>query len=401
MSTVEVAPGDGWLACRSGALLWCPDPSRPDALLAAFVDAPDAESTRAAVTDAVVGAALDVPAFALVTWTGDLHVVVMGAVDVETDAPSLPLLSGATSRTWVEHGVVGTAPVEVVAGGRPGAGTDVGDGVVRAGGFRLTATPGWVAAPRRWWPGRRRRWIPTPTSCRSRHPSRRRRDDPRCSTSSPVATGWRTASASAHPVRSSPRPPTWNRRRSRHRASPRARSRSLRARAPPAIPTRRRAPPASSAGISSISPRHSSRWPSRSWRCSWLTTVSASPSPARSSSAAVRIRRPPASRTRPSSSCSPSDRRVTHAPRRARRRVDDHRHRLWLAPRHRARASRRRAGAPRAVDVSRGANRRRTAPWRPRRDPPRGACSGGVLPIVAVTLYELGRTVSAGQVGAA
>ena len=147
MSTVEVAPGDGWLACRSGALLWCPDPSRPDALLAAFVDAPDAESTRAAVTDAVVGAALDVPAFALVTWMGDLHVVVMGAVDVETDAPSLPLLSGATSRTWVEHGVVGTAPVEVVAGGRPGAGTDVGDGVVRAGGFRLTATPGWVAAP--------------------------------------------------------------------------------------------------------------------------------------------------------------------------------------------------------------------------------------------------------------
>ena len=31
----------------------------------------------------------------------------MGAVDVETDAPSLPLLSGATSRTWVEHGVPG------------------------------------------------------------------------------------------------------------------------------------------------------------------------------------------------------------------------------------------------------------------------------------------------------
>ena len=42
----------------------------------------------------MIDADLDVAAFALVTWAPHLHVVVMGAVDVETDAPSLPLLSG-------------------------------------------------------------------------------------------------------------------------------------------------------------------------------------------------------------------------------------------------------------------------------------------------------------------
>ena len=90
--------------------------SRPDSLLEAFARRAGCGVDPGRRHEAVVGAALDVPAFALVTWPGDLHVVVMGAVDVETDAPSLPLLSGATSRTWVEHGVAGTEPVEVVAG---------------------------------------------------------------------------------------------------------------------------------------------------------------------------------------------------------------------------------------------------------------------------------------------
>jgi hypothetical protein len=139
MVNVEAAPGRGWLAHRAGALLWSPGETRPDALLAAFLGARDAGSTRDAVTAAVIDADLDVAAFALVTWAPHLHVVVMGAVDVETDAPSLPSLSGATSRTWVEHGVPGAAgSVVVAAGGAPDAGTAVGPGVVRAGGFRLT-----------------------------------------------------------------------------------------------------------------------------------------------------------------------------------------------------------------------------------------------------------------------
>ena len=115
-------------------------------MLAAFLGARDAESTRDAVTAAVIDADLDVAAFALVTWAPHLHVVVMGAIDVETDAPSLPLLSGATSRTWVEHGVPGvTGAVVVASGSAPDGGTAVGPGVVRAGGFRLTTTAGRAA----------------------------------------------------------------------------------------------------------------------------------------------------------------------------------------------------------------------------------------------------------------
>jgi hypothetical protein len=148
MVNVEAAPGRGWLVHRVGALLWSPGETRPDALLAAFLGSRDAQSTRDAVTAAVIDADLDVAAFALVTWAPHLHVVVMGAVDVETDAPSLPLLSGATSRTWVEHGVPGAAGAVVVAAGTaPDDGTAVGPGVLRAGGFRLTIAAERAAEP--------------------------------------------------------------------------------------------------------------------------------------------------------------------------------------------------------------------------------------------------------------
>ena len=147
MVNVEAAPGRGWLAHKDGALLWSPGDARPDALLAAFLGSRDAGSTRDAVTAAVIDADLDVDAFALLTWAPHLHVVVMGAVDVETDAPSLPLLSGATSRTWVEHGVPGvTGAVVVTSGDAPDDGTAVGPGVIRAGGFRLTTVSERAAA---------------------------------------------------------------------------------------------------------------------------------------------------------------------------------------------------------------------------------------------------------------
>ena len=46
--------------------------------------------------------------FVAVAWETDLRVMAFGDVDVETDQPSLPMLSGAGSRTWVEHTI--TAP---------------------------------------------------------------------------------------------------------------------------------------------------------------------------------------------------------------------------------------------------------------------------------------------------
>ena len=67
-----------------------------------------------------------------------------GDVAVETDQPSLPMLSGAGSRTWVEHSFAphGSAVVEVT--GRAGdvdAATDLRAGVALAGGFRLELVP--------------------------------------------------------------------------------------------------------------------------------------------------------------------------------------------------------------------------------------------------------------------
>ena len=139
---LEVAPGLGWLARRPDALWWSPGPDRPARLLGAFLDA--AGAAEAAVTQAVVDVGFDVDPFTLVTWAADLRVVVMGALDVETDVPSLPLLSGAGSATWVEHRVGAVRDAAVFAGEAPTAGTDLAAGVVRAGGFRLTLT---AAAP--------------------------------------------------------------------------------------------------------------------------------------------------------------------------------------------------------------------------------------------------------------
>ncbi len=62
-----------------------------------------------------------------------------GDVAVETDQPTLPMLSGAGSRTWVEHSLPlnGDAVIEVGGDGDVDAATDLAGGVVLAGGFRL------------------------------------------------------------------------------------------------------------------------------------------------------------------------------------------------------------------------------------------------------------------------
>ena len=146
---VELAPGQGWLARRPDALWWSPGADRPDRLLAAFLEADGAGAAEVAVTQAVLDVGFAVEPFTLVTWAADLRVLVMGALDVETDVPSLPLLSGAGSATWVEHRVSAVRDAAVFAGQPPTAGTDLEAGVVRAGGFRLTltATAGGGAEP--------------------------------------------------------------------------------------------------------------------------------------------------------------------------------------------------------------------------------------------------------------
>ena len=144
--TVELGTGEGWLARRPDGLYWTPSERRPHALLAAFLDAGDGRSATSAVTDAVVAAGMAVDPFTIVTWTGGVHVLVMGAVEVCTDAPSMPMLSAGRSRTWVEHRP-GGGDVALTAGATADEGTALDAGVVRAGGFRVRVATTAAAPP--------------------------------------------------------------------------------------------------------------------------------------------------------------------------------------------------------------------------------------------------------------
>ena len=90
------------------------------------------------MASATVAAGFDVVPYVVVAWHDGLRVVAFGDIAVETDQPSLPMLSGTGSRTWVEHGManVERAIVEV-AGSEVDGVTDLGAGTVAAGGFRL------------------------------------------------------------------------------------------------------------------------------------------------------------------------------------------------------------------------------------------------------------------------
>lgn len=133
---VRVAPGRGLLARRPTALLFVPAATAAaDGLLSSFERADD-ESIAAAVTQAVVDASFETAPFVLLDWSDRLHVVALGPLEVHTDHPSLPMLSGAGSGSWVERHVdVGAQSVEVRCGGTASVGTDLRLGHVSADGF--------------------------------------------------------------------------------------------------------------------------------------------------------------------------------------------------------------------------------------------------------------------------
>ena len=86
-----------------------------------------------------VAAGFTVGPFVCLAWGSGVQVMAFGDIAVETDQPTLPMLSGAGSRTWVEHSLPlnGDAVIEVGGAGDVDAATDLAGGVVLAGGFRL------------------------------------------------------------------------------------------------------------------------------------------------------------------------------------------------------------------------------------------------------------------------
>jgi hypothetical protein len=145
-ATVRLAAGAGLVARRAGALLFVP--ARDAVLIEAFTtSAPGAELQ--AVASTAVGEGFTVGPFVCLSWGPSVQVMAFGDVAVETDQPSLPMLTGAGSRTWVEHSLPldGDAMIHVAgAEGDVDAATDLAAGVVFAGGFRLELTAA-VAAP--------------------------------------------------------------------------------------------------------------------------------------------------------------------------------------------------------------------------------------------------------------
>jgi FHA domain len=140
---VRVAAGSGVLARTAAALLFVPDvdTSTADRLVAAFMSPDDAvDRDDDAVIEAVSGVATEqssgVVGFVLVTWAEHLRIVALGTVEVRTDHPGLPMLSGTGSASWVERRIrLDASTVTVVVGADASPWTDLRLGCVEAGGF--------------------------------------------------------------------------------------------------------------------------------------------------------------------------------------------------------------------------------------------------------------------------
>jgi hypothetical protein len=136
-AALRLAPGSGHVVRRGDALLYLPE--RDERLLDAFVTSVEGAELQA-VASATVAAGFDVAPFVGVSWSPTVRVMAFGDVAVETDQPSLPMLSGAGSRTWVEHSFTVGADARVEVGAAETAAdsaTDLTSGVALAGGFQL------------------------------------------------------------------------------------------------------------------------------------------------------------------------------------------------------------------------------------------------------------------------
>lgn len=135
--SVALAPGEGIVARRDQSILYIPGPDeRADVLLDAFRDGAVDEIWER-LADTVVDQDFDVCAFACVTAAENIEIRVFGDVELQTDLRSVPMLSGAASKTWVEHRVHGHPHAAAITTGTAAVDERTGlvDGVVHAGGF--------------------------------------------------------------------------------------------------------------------------------------------------------------------------------------------------------------------------------------------------------------------------
>ncbi len=140
---LEVATGSGLLVRRPLATLFLPTPdleevTDTEGLIACFLEA-EPDGVLVAVETWLAAHGIDGRCFALVDWNTTIEVMVLGDLAVSTDLPTLPLLTGAGSSTWVEHRVrVRPDEMTISVGDQPqSSGSHLDGGAVPAGGFRL------------------------------------------------------------------------------------------------------------------------------------------------------------------------------------------------------------------------------------------------------------------------
>ena len=150
---VRVRPGNGRLCRTADAVLFTPEVGAGWEELVAALQADEAAGRGVEpVATTLAARGLEAPPLVLVTWRPRLAVLAFGDVELRSDHPSLPLLTGRGSQTWVEHSVPDLGePLRFDVGG-PDAedDTDLVAGVVPAQGFTLElarATPHPTPAP--------------------------------------------------------------------------------------------------------------------------------------------------------------------------------------------------------------------------------------------------------------
>lgn len=136
---LHVASGAGRLCRTSHGVLFAPQPAEGWEEIVAAADSPQAEQQGIAViADTLASRGLDAPAFVYATWHPRVAVLVFGDVELRTDHPAVPMLSGAGSQTWVEHSVpAADGQVTLFVTPPEDTDTDLTAGTVPAGGFRL------------------------------------------------------------------------------------------------------------------------------------------------------------------------------------------------------------------------------------------------------------------------
>lgn len=149
---MAVRPGDGLLAVLAETLLFVPAADQPgldEVLRVLHEPPPESYSGAEAIGNALVALSFVAPDLVVVDWSSQLTIMAFGAVQLTTDHPALPRMTGEGSEGWVERRLkLGGSGRVVVSVEPPQEDTsDLQRGIVPASGFAITIASG-MAAPK-------------------------------------------------------------------------------------------------------------------------------------------------------------------------------------------------------------------------------------------------------------